>query len=98
MRRLAAAALGLALLLPVAPAAEAKPAKWRTEVFAMVPAPGYPAHVYKHRNGRVYAGTYVAAGSTRRSRVFEWSGDGRLRRSWTVPRQVIGHHGVQAAN
>jgi hypothetical protein len=98
MRRLVVAVLGLALLLPVAPAAQAASGKWTTTVFAKVPAPGYPAHVFKHRNGRVYAGTYIASGSSRRSRVFEWSGDGELLRSWTVPHQIIGDHGVQAAN
>jgi sugar lactone lactonase YvrE len=98
MRRLAAVALGLALVLPIAPAAEAAPAKWTTTVFAKMPAPGYPAHVYKHRNGRVYAGTYIAGSSTRRSRVFEWKGDGTRTHAWTVPRQVIGDHGVQVAN
>lgn len=98
MRRLIAVALGLALLgLPAAPA-EAEPAKWRTEVFAKMPTPGYPAHVYKHRNGKVYAGSYIARGSTKRSKVFEWSGTGKRLRSWTVPGQIIGEHGVQAAN
>ena len=97
MRRLVAAALGLALLALPAPA-EAEPAKWKTEVFAKMPAPGYPAHVYKHRNGKVYAGSYIAKGSTKRSKVFEWSGNGERLRSWTVPGQLIGEHGVQAAN
>ncbi|HET9423705.1 MAG TPA: hypothetical protein VFO49_21375 [Nocardioides sp.] len=102
MRRLVAAALGLALLSLPCPAqgapAPAAPEKWTTKVFAKVPAPGYPAHVYKHSNGRVYAGTYKAAGSKRASRVFEWSRGGKLLRSWDVPRQVLGGHGVQAAN
>ena len=97
MSRLLAAALGLALLALPAPA-EAEPAKWKTEVFAKMPAPGYPAHVYKHRNGKVYAGSYIAKGSKRPSKVFEWSGAGKRLRSWTVPRQIIGGHGVQAAN
>jgi sugar lactone lactonase YvrE len=101
VRRLLVAAVGLALLTlpaPPTPAAQAAPAKWRTEVFAQMPDPGYPAHVYVHRNGRVYAGSYVAARSKKPSKVFEWSADGELLRSWTVPRQVIGDHGVQAAN
>ena len=97
MRRLVAAALGLALLSLPAPA-EAELAKWKTEVFAKMPAPGYPAHVYKHRNGKVYAGSYIAKSSTKRSKVFEWSGSGERLRSWTVPGQIIGDHGVQAAN
>ena len=100
MRRLLVAALALALLALPAPgtAATAAPDKWATEVFADMPAPGYPAHVYKHRNGKVYAGSYIAPGSDRPSRVFEWSGRGQLLRSWTVPRQVLGDHGAQAAN
>ena len=47
------------LLLPLAPAAAAPREKWDTRVFASVPAPGYPAYVFTHRNGRVYAGTYT---------------------------------------
>ncbi len=89
----------LSTSLPAAPA-EARPAqeKWRTSVFALVPSPGYPAYVHHHTNGRVYAGTYVA-GDRQRSRVFEWSSDGALLRSWTVPGQRLGvDHGVQVAN
>jgi hypothetical protein len=87
--------LGLALLSPVEAAA---PEKWATTVFARVPAPGYPAYVFKHRNGRVYAGTYINRGSRQRSKVYEWSATGTLTRSWTVPGQVLGGHGVQVAN
>lgn len=101
MRRLLVALLGLVLLgLPApAEAVAATPAKWRTEVFAPVPAPGYPAHVYAHRNGKVYAASYVDKGSREPSRVFEWSATGRLLRTWRVPGQVLGApHGAQAAN
>ncbi len=86
--------LATSLLTPVAAAA---PAKWATTVFALVPAPGYPAYVFAHRNGRVYAGSYVS-GSQQPSKVFEWSANGTLRRSWTVPGQVLGDHGVQVAH
>ncbi|CAN5392979.1 hypothetical protein BH09ACT12_BH09ACT12_21140 [soil metagenome] len=92
------------LLLAVVPAshapAGAKPGdeKWKTRVFARVPSPGYPAYVFKHTNGRVYAATYTA-GDRQRSRVFEWSRGGALLRSWTVPGQRLGaEHGVQVAN
>lgn len=96
---LACGALGLGLLAGPAPTSQAAPAKWRTKVFAMVPSPGYPAYVHKQRNGRVYAGTYVARGSTQPSRVFEWTAGGMLLRSWAVPRQVLdADHGVQVAN
>ena len=51
-----------------------------------------------HRNGRVYAASYVHPDSRQRSRVFEWTRDGTLTRSWTVPGQVIAaDHGVQVA-
>ncbi|MCR6032264.1 hypothetical protein GGQ22_12565 [Nocardioides sp. zg-579] len=81
-----------------APAAAEVP-KWRTKVFSLVPAPGYPAYVHAHTNGRVYAGTYVNGSATGvPSRVFEWSAGGQLLRSWPVPGQVTdGSHGVQVA-
>jgi hypothetical protein len=73
--------------------------RWDTQVFARVPAPGYPAHVYAHPNGRVYAGTYTdPTGDSARSRVFEWGRDGTLLWSWTVPGQRLDEpHGVQVA-
>ncbi len=99
MKRYIVALAGLILALTLlSPVQAAAPEKWTTEVFARVPAPGYPAYVFKHRNGRVYAGTYINAGSGQRSKVFEWTGDGTLTRSWTVPGQVLGQHGVQVAN
>lgn len=89
--------LGLAPA-PVAPAALASPARWTTTVFAKVPAPGRPAYVHAHTNGRVYAGTYAAVEAGRPSRVLEWSRSGTLLRSWTVPGQRVGaEHGVQVA-
>ena len=82
------------------PAAVAAPEKWDTRVFAKVPAPGFPAYVFVHRNGRVYAGSYVDPdGAGTPSRVWEWTRSGTLLRSWTVPGQVLGaDHGVQVAN
>ncbi|CAB4719725.1 MAG: hypothetical protein F2667_09910 [Actinobacteria bacterium] len=105
MRR-ALAALAAVLLTaaltsaaPVSAAPEPAVAKWTTEVFSSVPAPGYPAYVHAHTNGRVYAGSYIAGSSTMASRVFEWSREGVLLRSWTVPGQVLdADHGVQVAN
>jgi sugar lactone lactonase YvrE len=92
--------VALLLASPPAPVAAVAPHKWETHVFARVPAPGFPAYVFVHRNGRVYAGTYInpqAAGVP--SRVFEWSSAGQLLRSWAVPNQVLsGDHGVQVAN
>lgn len=107
MRRLLCGLLVAGLLLPlglVRPAAAATvttaaaPERWTTSVFARVPAPGYPAYVMAHRNGRVYAASYQDPGSRAPSRVFEWTAGGTLTRSWTVPGQVLtADHGVQAA-
>lgn len=101
MRRiLVAIALGAALLAagtPGAGAAEARP-RWDTRLLARVPAPGYPAHAYVHPNGRVYAGTFVNPGHRGPSRVFEYTGEGQLLRSWEVAGQRLADdHGVQAA-
>lgn len=104
MRRLSALLGALALALTALPLAaapvQAAPEKWHTTVFAHVPAPGYPAYVFVHRNGRVYAGSYEdPQGAGVPSRVFEWSASGQLLRSWPVPHQVLsGSHGVQVAN
>lgn len=82
---------------PVTPARAAE--RFETTVFAKVPAPGAPAYVFAHRNKRVYAGTYAAVGAGAPSRVFEWSKQGTLLRSWRVPGQRPGaEHGVQVAN
>lgn len=98
MRRLLLLVLTLALA-GFAPAAVSAPAKWETTVFAKVPAPGFPAYVFVHRNKRVYAGTYVDPDDPGTpSRVFEWSRQGTLLRSWTVPGQRLAEsHGVQVA-
>lgn len=93
----------LTLLLTVALVSPATPAqateRWETTVFAKVPAPGYPAYVHVHTNGRVYAGTYAAVEPGTPSRVLEWSRRGTLLRSWEVPGQASSaEHGVQVAN
>lgn len=103
------AALVLAAAAPTAsavPTASAAPSgsaaprpTWDTRVFSLVPSPGHPAYVHVHTNGRVYAGTYESTGSTVASRVFEWTADGTLLRSWRVPGQHLDEeHGVQVAN
>ncbi|HEY3021084.1 MAG TPA: hypothetical protein VGJ32_12880 [Solirubrobacteraceae bacterium] len=96
MRRLALVTL-LATIAVAAPAAAR--ARWDTHVLALVPRPGFPAMAYVHPNGRVYEGTYDnPAGDTVPSRVFEYTGDGTLLRSWTVSGQTLsGPHGVQVA-
>jgi sugar lactone lactonase YvrE len=85
-------------LVPGSVQASTRP-RWDTRVFASVPSPGFPAYVYRHPNGRVYAGTYTnLLGDTIRSRVFEWTAGGTLMRSWTVPGQhLTAEHGVQVA-
>jgi hypothetical protein len=89
----------LLALTAVAPSSAAAPEKWTTEVFSLVPEPGFPAYVHVHTNGRVYAGSYVDSGSTVPSRVWEWRADGTLLRSWQVPGQDLdADHGVQVAN
>ena len=101
MRRLVAFLALLALVLTATPGSAApERERWDTRVFASVPAPGYPAFVFVHPNGRVYAGTYTnPTGDSTRSRVFEWSRDGTLLRSWPVPGQDLAQdHGVQVAN
>ena len=97
MRRALAVAV-LAALAAAAPAAEARD-RWDTQVLALVPTPGFPAHAYAHPNGRVYEGTYSNPnGDTVPSRVFEYEGDGTLLRSWTVRGQNLDEaHGVQVA-
>jgi len=88
----------LGLLTPAA-AEAGTPARWTTRVFAMVPSPGFPAYAYAHPNGRLYAGTYTnPLGDKAASRVFEWSSNGTLLRSWTVPGQnPKAKRGVQVA-
>jgi hypothetical protein len=90
----ALATLGLASPAP------AVDGHWATSVFAAVPEPGYPAYVLAHRNGKVYAGSYAdPSGAGVPSKVFEWSAQGTLLRSWTVPGQDLAdEHGVQVAN
>lgn len=101
VRRLCALALA-ALVLPfaAAPGDAADRDRWDTRVFSLVPSPGYPAYVFAHPNGRVYAATYAAlTGGSTASRVFEWTSGGTLLRSWTVPGQDLDHDpGVQVAN
>lgn len=68
-------------------------------VFAIVQRPGFPAYVHVHPNGRVYTATYTnPKGDAMRSRVFEYTADGTLLRSWTPPDQDLTKpRGVQVA-
>ncbi len=100
MRRLPAALAAGALALTCwSPASARVRPDGDTRVFSLVPAPGFPAYVHAHTNGRVYAGSYIDSGSSAPSRVFEWRADGTLLRSWAVPGQRLDQdHGVQVAN
>ena len=100
LRTLAAVLLAAALSSAAPGAASAVGGQWTTSVFAPVPDPGFPAYVFAHRNGKVYAGSYHDPnGAGVPSKVFEWSSDGRLLRSWVVPGQdLAAEHGVQVAN
>lgn len=97
MRRIALVLAALALL--AAPAAASARARWNTQVFALIPTPGFPALAYVHPNGRVYEGTYEnPAGDSVPSRVLEYTAGGTLLRSWTVRGQDLSSgHGVQVA-
>lgn len=94
-------ATSLLALTVAAPHVEAETPRprWDTRVFAAVGSPGHPANVYAHPNGRIYAGTYTnLLGDSISSKVFEWSADGALLRSWTVPDQHLDQpHGVQVS-
>lgn len=97
-----AALVALVALVPGSGAAESatERERWHVEVLAKVQAPGRPANVVLHPNGRVYAGTYAAPQTDGvPSVVREWSRSGALLRSWEVPRQDLTvSHGVQVAN
>lgn len=99
MRRAAAALAAVCALAAAAPAAAQARERFDTRVFALVGHPGYPAMAYVAPNGRVYEGTYTnSAAKTAPSRVFEYSGEGQLLRSWTVRGQELGgEQGVQVA-
>ena len=99
MRRVALATVA-ALALAAAPAHARD--RWDTQVLALVPTPGFPAHAYVAPNGRVYEGTYTNPnGDTVPSRVFEYEENGTFLRSWTVRgqrlerRRVVERHAVR---
>lgn len=97
VRALAATALAASTLATgTVAAADAPRQRWRTEVFALIGPPGYPAlpHVM---NDRVYEGTYTnPGGDDQPSRVLEFTADGTLLRSWTIAGQDLSaEHGIQ---
>ncbi len=94
------AAAALAVLAVLAPSAggDAR-VRFDTDVFALIPTPGFPARAYVAPNHRVYEGTYTNPnGDSVPSRVFEYARDGTLLRSWTIAGQdLAADHGVQVA-
>jgi sugar lactone lactonase YvrE len=96
---LAAALLALAAtaLTGLADAGAAQRSRFDTDLLARIPTPGFPALAYVHPDGRIYEGTYVNPNATGLpSRIFEFTGEGTLLRSFTVPGQdLAGEHGVQ---
>jgi sugar lactone lactonase YvrE len=74
-------------------------ARFDTQVFALIPTPGFPARAYVAPNHRVYEGTYTNPnGDSVPSRVLEYAKNGTLLRSWTITGQDLGaEHGVQVA-
>ncbi len=93
----AGALIALSVLAPSAGAQTRAP--FDTEVFALIPTPGFPARAYVAPNHRVYEGTYTnPTGDSVPSRVFEYSRAGTLLRSWTISGQdLAAEHGVQVA-
>jgi len=67
-------------------------------VLALIPTPGYPALPHVVGN-LIYEGTYDnPAGDSAPSRVLQYTSDGTLLHSWTVPGQDLSKsHGVQVA-
>jgi streptogramin lyase len=103
MRRALAitAAVAAAVIVTASATATASAARARfdTQVFALIPPPGFPAMAYVAPNHRVYEGTYDnPSGSSLPSRVLEYDGGGALLRSWTIFGETLsGSHGVQVA-
>jgi sugar lactone lactonase YvrE len=98
-RRVLALLAAAALVLSIAATAFADRARFDTQVFALVPSPGFPARAYVAPNNRVYEGTYTnPSGDSVPSRVFEFDRRGALLRSWTIEGQDLkADHGVQVA-
>jgi hypothetical protein len=92
-------ALGILLVCVALAMAAADRPRWDTRVLTLVGKPGFPARAYVAPNGRVYEGTYEnPVGDSRPSRVREYTGDGTLLRSWSVPGQDLAEgQGVQVA-
>ncbi len=93
----AGALIALTAAAPTAGAATRE--RFDTDVFALIPTPGFPARAYVAPSHRVYEGTYTnPSGDSVPSRVLEYSRHGALLRSWTIAGQdLAADHGVQVA-
>src|SRR5918997_1193697 len=98
-RRVLALLAAATLVLAIAARAFADRARFDTQVFALVPAPGFPARAYVAPNHRVYEGTYTnPSGDSVPSIVREYDRRGALLRSWSIEGQDLSEdHGVQVA-
>jgi len=99
LRAVLAAGATVAVSLTTAASAGDR-AKGDTRVFARVPAPGYPSLSLVTPAGHVYVGTFtgVSGDTTGPSKVFAYSGSGKLLRTYVVRGQKAGAaHGVQVA-
>jgi streptogramin lyase len=88
----------LAVCALLAPAALAR--SFPVQVFARMPAPGYPASAVLSRDGFIYAGSFkpLQGGSDAPSKVFAFGPGGAIARSYTITGQTPGQpHGVQVS-
>ena len=90
---------GIALALTVAGTAAAERTRFDTQVFALIPSPGFPARAYVAPNHHVYEGTYTnPSGDSVPSLVREYDRRGALLRTWAIEGQELSEeHGVQVA-
>jgi hypothetical protein len=99
VRRLTLIALVVATALLAAGVSSANAtSRGDVSVLALIPSPGYPALPHVVGN-LIYEGTYDnPAGDSVPSRVLQYTADGTLLHSWTVPGQDLSKpHGVQVA-
>jgi sugar lactone lactonase YvrE len=96
---LATVAALAALAAPGASADQQPRAKFDTRVLAQIPSPGFGALSLVAPDGTIYVGSFEnPAGDSLPSRVFRYSADGALERSYTITGQdLAAPHGVQVA-
>lgn len=100
MARTAVVIACLAAAAVAIPSAAAARSQFDIRVLAHVPAPGYPALTLVAPDRTIYVGTFYGAsgGDNGPSKVFAYSPDGTLLRSYTITGQTPGaSHGIQVA-